>query len=433
MKPLARQFGISFLLKGASGGIGFLTTVVLGRTLGASGSGVFFLALSILTISSAVSRLGFDQAITRRVAQLKENNEWPKINSLHRRTITYITVCSCLFSAILYTLAPTLAENCFQNPKLLPALRWACLSIPPFSLTWAHSHFFQGIGKISLFQTFQNLCTYSIFLTLWFSASTLLKTIPQTAQLASALFAAACYISATASIITWQKTTRQKKQSPTDIENLEWCRDVSPLFGMLIISQLLLWTPQIILGAFWEESQVGIYTASLRLANLVSLILVGVNSVVFPRFAALHARGDHDNLKALAQRTARLMLIGCLPFLISLLMLPNLFLSLFGKDFTAGSTVLQIITLGQFFNVATGSVGGLLNMTGNQGAAFKCLFASLLVALMGSFALIPSYGAEGAAVSQSLSISIAMTLLTVTATKRLGFTPISLKPPSLRR
>jgi O-antigen/teichoic acid export membrane protein len=54
------------------------------------------------------------------------------------------------------------------------------------------------------------------------------------------------------------------------------------------------------------------------------------------------------------------------PFLLSLLIFPEVVLGFFGKEYVAASLTLSILSFAQFVNVATGSVGTLLIMTGHQ-------------------------------------------------------------------
>ena len=199
---------------------------------------------------------------------------------------------------------------------------------------------------------------------------------------------------------------------------------LTPLFGLILLQQGSTWLPQISLGVFCPADEVGVYNAAFRVANLTSLVLVGVNSVVFPRFAALHASQQHDRLKGLAQASTRIMAFACVPFLAVLLLLPGVVLSLFGAGFAEGALALRIIAVGQVVNVITGSVGGLLNMTGNQSISFRCSLISFLMMTLALVCLIPRFGLIGAALAQAIGVSTNMLCLSVACRYQLGFAPI---------
>jgi O-antigen/teichoic acid export membrane protein len=192
----------------------------------------------------------------------------------------------------------------------------------------------------------------------------------------------------------------------------------------MLLRQFSNWLPQIMLGVFRPAEEVGIYNAAFRVANLTSLVLLGVNSVVFPKFAALFSADHFERLKALAQSSARLMTLACLPFLAVLIAFPSQVLSLFGNDFADGALALQIVAVGQLINVVTGSVGGLLNMTGHQHMALRCGLISFAVMLVALGGLAPGFGLVGTAIAQSLGVIVNMALLSFACRRSLGFAPI---------
>jgi O-antigen/teichoic acid export membrane protein len=80
-------------------------------------------------------------------------------------------------------------------------------------------------------------------------------------------------------------------------------------------------------------------------------------------------------------------------------------LHLFGTKFEQGAWPLRILTLGQLVNVATGSVGYLLIMTGNQTLLRNNTTVWAILNLVGNLVLVPSYGAVGAATSTAVCLA----------------------------
>src|SRR5690606_38562703 len=79
----------------------------------------------------------------------------------------------------------------------------------------------------------------------------------------------------------------------------------------------------------------------------------------------------------------------------------SVFLSLFGADFTRGITALLLLSLAQLVNVATGSVGVLLNMTGNQHAMRNSVLIGGAILLVLAVVLSPLYGMNGMAAANA--------------------------------
>ena len=179
------------------------------------------------------------------------------------------------------------------------------------------------------------------------------------------------------------------------------------------------WTDIIVLGVWTDSATVGVYAIVTRIAALTALILVVVNSVTAPRFAALYAHDDHVGLERLAQTSTSWILLAALPIILLLLLVPEWILSLFGADFVEGSIVLRVLALGQLVNVATGSVTYLLMMTGHERLMRNNVIFSALLNLVGNIVLVPVFGAIGAAVSTAFSLMFMNIISFVLVHKRL--------------
>ena len=164
LTDLLGRSGVSLLLKLGGGLAAFITTVIVGRGLGPAGAGFFFLSLAIVTVVSAISRLGYDQAITRFVAEARERRDWEQVNAIYRRSMVAVSIVSSVAAISLFVLASIICLSVFRKPDLLPVFRWMSLSIVGFALTWLHSHFFQGMDEIKRFQLFQNLGLTTLFI-----------------------------------------------------------------------------------------------------------------------------------------------------------------------------------------------------------------------------------------------------------------------------
>lgn len=361
------------------------------------------------------------------VAQASDSEDWDKTRALYLYAITRISAVSLIAAGTVLLSSATLARLFFDSSEMSSVFGWMGAAIPAFALTWIHAHFFQGIGKISHFQVFQNLGVNALFLSCWGGWRFIHRDSDPDPRDAAMIFFGACWACAAMASLIWKMSVPRSASGNSATLSVNWAQEISPFFGMVLLNQLLLWTPQTILGIYWPESQVGVYNAAFRVANLVSLVLMGVNSVVFPRFASLYAKGEHEKLQRLAQQSAKLILVACLPFLALLVLFPDNVLAVFGAEFRAGALSLQIVALGQLINAATGSVGGLLNMTGNQKSAFIGLLTSYTIMLVLCFLIVPVWGSHGAAAAQATSISITMVMFSRISMRTLGFSPFSIR------
>ncbi len=85
-----------------------------------------------------------------------------------------------------------------------------------------------------------------------------------------------------------------------------------------------------------------------------------------------------------------------------------------------GAKVLTGLDVGQFVNVAAGSVGLILIMTGHEDDTFKGLVVATIANVILNALLIPIWGLEGAAAANAVSMIIWNILLGIRVHRRLG-------------
>ena len=171
------------------------------------------------------------------------------------------------------------------------------------------------------------------------------------------------------------------------------------------MQMVITWTASISLGIWGTTADVGIYNVAARTAMLTNVILIAVNTIVAPKFAALYLKGDLDALGSIARNSAKLMTVIAIPVLLLFISAPGWVMGIFGSQFSDWGVVLAIISLAQFINVATGSVSFLLMMCG-----FERLMRNNVVFCAGlnvvlNLILVPWLGVIGAALSAALTIA----------------------------
>ena len=203
----------------------------------------------------------------------------------------------------------------------------------------------------------------------------------------------------------------------------EWLRSALPLLfvgAAGIINQRI---STVMVGAMLGPEAAGIFDVALKGSSLVSFALMAVNMPLAPAVAELYAKGEKERLQRLVTKSARVALLGSLPVALVMIIFGREVLSIFGKDFTGGSSVLAILSAGQLINVITGPVGILLNMTGHEWDTSKGVGMAAFINTLFSAILIPFWGIEGAAAASAFSIVCWFTTLVVLVRKRLGIYP----------
>lgn len=175
------------------------------------------------------------------------------------------------------------------------------------------------------------------------------------------------------------------------------------------------------LGVLTVSSLVGPYVAAAKYSAFVIFGINAINTALGPMVSACSQ--DRASLQKLASRAASLSLILSGGIAIVLFMTPGLWLNLFGQGFDAASVELRILVAGNLFNVACGSVGMLLSMTGHHQGFMKILTTSMLLNVLLNALLIPLYGTIGAAIATTVSVIFWNVAALVLVRRRLKIKP----------
>jgi O-antigen/teichoic acid export membrane protein len=105
----------------------------------------------------------------------------------------------------------------------------------------------------------------------------------------------------------------------------------------------------------------------------------------------------------------------------------------FGAPFEAATGALIILTIGQVFNVATGSVATLLVMSGHQWRAGLGIVAGAALNVVTAVVLIPSLHADGAAIAATASLVVTNLIHVVICRRTLGIDPSPVGLPAAQQ
>jgi O-antigen/teichoic acid export membrane protein len=394
--------------------LGCLTSLAVARFWGAQGLGVFTLAAYLVTTLSVVCRLGLDTGMLRFGASLKAAGQDGVIVHLYWRGLSLVLCLSCGAAVGLFLTRGWLARvfHAQALPEVLPLMS---LALPVMAAAAFCSETLRSLGGARWVVTQQDLLTPAGLLLLvglfvWqgpgFSSS------PAALGLAYLLSGTLGLVFLGAILGSRLKGHRVcgEPAGLGDLLRYSWPLYVSVLL-MLVFSAV----DSLVLGYFAGPEKVAYYEAAGRTALLVSLPLMAVNAVVPPFFAQMHQKGRQPELETLAQVGARWTYLVSLPLAIFMAALAPDILELFGAGFEEGRWALLVLILAQLINVACGSVGFMLAMTGHQvtltailalGGALGLPLMSVGAAIFGmnGLALIKGFWLVGVNILMSLGV-----------------------------
>ena len=182
----------------------------------------------------------------------------------------------------------------------------------------------------------------------------------------------------------------------------------------------------LMLGSIMNQESVGIYNAALKVSMLAYIGLMAINSIAAPKFAELNASGQLEALKSLVQKSTKTIFIITFPIVLIFISFSTKILSIFGDEFKIAAISLIILSIGKMFSAICGSVGTLLQMSGNQKFFQNVLIVAAILNIILNYFLIPHFQLIGAAFASLISNIFWNILMVIYIKKKFGFYTIYL-------
>ena len=376
---------------------GFFVTLITTRYYGADALGIVCICLAILSFSSVFGKLGFDVALMKYIAGFAIHKNYSAIKGVYRQAIIIILPATLLISVLLYFLAPWMANVLFHKPYLTDLLRInACLALPLVFLL-INSECIRGLKKIKTY-TFLQTVSVSLFATAGLIIASFFiigKEIPAYIQFICITISG---ILSTFLWLTYSKFSHSKASSEISLNDL--IRTSSPMFTTTLMQLTMSWAGTLILAAYVNESDVGIYNALVRISVVTNITILAINSLALPRFAESFATKSFVSMKKHAEESTRLIFLTSLPIFFMIAFFPHWILSIFGKEFPGNENALYILLAGQLIVCFSGLPSQILNMAGRQHVLRNIAIISAIVNVISCLMFIPRWGIIGACYAQ---------------------------------
>jgi O-antigen/teichoic acid export membrane protein len=387
----------------------FATNVLISRAFGTNGAtvlGTVTLATQFAFIAGAATRFGMDHAAVRRVSIEVGEKEPGRGRAIVARAAAIAAVVSLVGGLLAFIGADALARAFGVGAVGTDAFRAAALALPFVALCQVYLGGTRGLKimrhTLSIFWVGQPLAWIGLMVTGW--------VISKSVGMSVLSYAASWILATVAAWFVWERETAPFPALPAEPgEVRELVKYGTPRAPAAVLSQLLFWTDYFVYSRYASGPELGVYAAAVRVAQALILFLTAVNYMFSPFVADLHNRGERDRLDGLYKALTRWVVMGTLPVLLLLLVVPGPVLRIFGASFESGTTPLRILLIGQAVNVAVGSVGFILIMVGRTGWDLVVYAGSFLIDLVLSFALASRFGAEGAATAQAVTLVVSNT------------------------
>lgn len=394
-------------------------SILLARTLGAEGYGVYAFAFAGMTLLMVLAQAGVPTLLMREVTASEVRGDWGLLRGVLRRGGQIVALVASGVSLIGLLMLWAVGDR--FEPTMFYTMAVVLLVLPLSAGTTTIAHALKGLRWVVLGEAVKQLFRPALALIL---ISVLFVLSPELRQPQYAMVGQLIAVMVVVLVGAWllRRLMPTSARTVTPIyRNREWLRSAIPFMligGTRVINSQ---TDILMLGWMTGSEEVGIYRVATQAAMLVVFGLQVVHAVVAPHFSRLYAQRDMARLQRLVTQSARAILLAALPLSLVFILAGEIVLELlFGTEFAAAHAPLAILAVGQLVNAGFGSVGILLAMTGHELDTVRGLSIAAVLNIVLNLVLIPLFGMEGAAVSSAVTLVIWNLILRSYVSKRLG-------------
>lgn len=416
---LLRGSGLSFFLRFGGLMSGYLLTLIIANLFGADGLGDYVLSITVLRLFTLLSKLGLDTTSIKFIASFASQNKWTSIFKFRNKVVFILIISSIFFSFLLYTLSQPIADLINAQVKYIKLNSFFIL---PMSFFMLHYQSLRGLKRIAEFSFFyrmsQSLFTVVSVLIIYYFIQD--NEVPIYAYLVSLLLVSVlAFLSFRYNL---NKKSYGKESAEMQILKYSQILKISiPLMFAQSVQFIMAWTDKLMLGSMTTTVDVGVYHTAFKLSMFAAVALMSVNSIASPKFAEMFAKKDFLGLKKVVHQSTKMIFWSSFPLVIVFFMFPDFLLGLFGEEFKVGVTAFIFLSCGRLISSFSGSVGNILQMTGNQNIYAIILLIGAILNVVLNLILIPLYGINGAAIASMSSLIVWNLSMVLVVKQKFGF------------
>jgi O-antigen/teichoic acid export membrane protein len=419
---LRSELGQRLALATASSGliwaVGTLATfgvgVVLARSLGPTGYGLYGTAVAVVTLFAVPAQLGLPLLATREVSAARVRGrpgEAAALGWCFTATVAALSVALAFGLWLAAGILPLAAA-------LAPVLAVAAWLLPPLALSALAAGLLRGQERVLASQMLDVLVR-----PIAFAALLLLWSRPLAAPEAIAAQAvAAGAIALVGLAFFFRRLPGRFGDAP-----LRWRVWIGAALPMTLLELLRVVDgsyPVLVAGSLASLSDAGLLRVAMASALVVTAPISLQNIIVGPFLAGAHAAGETRRLARIIAGSTVFMTAAVATATLAIAVAGRWLLPLaFGDGFSGAYWPLLLLCLNQLLTAAFGNGAMLLAMTGQERVVVRALAISVVVAVPAALLLTPLLGILGTAASTLVATMLRGVMLNRVAVRTLGIDP----------
>lgn len=367
-----------------------LTSIIIARTLGPSGKGVYSLVITIITLAATFVSMGINTSNIYFIGKKR----FP-INLIIANSFFYSFGLGLIISLLLIILAPFFAPFILKGVSF--SYLYFALLLIPFLLIFENIYYillgYRHMLTLASFTLIRSI-SYLILLIIFYYISKL------TVFLIIIGYACALFVALSFGMYFFKQKKYLEKlalHKPAFIEALKFGtkQHLGTIFQFLNYRFDLL-----IIAVFLTPTEVGLYSMAVLIAETVWYVPKSLGFVLYPKIASSKTEEANKFTPLVCRNTVLITLIA----IIILYNLASLLIPLlFTPRFVPSVLALRLLLPGVFFLSISKVLTSDLTGRGYPHYSSIASFISLIVTIILDFLLIPGFGIYGASLASSIA------------------------------
>ena len=374
------------------------------RLLGSAAYGALAFGLSVAVVFAGLGRLGLEPAVAREIAVDEERGSGRAALHVARGALGLVALTGVLGGALTFVVIRLGAPGVDAETGTVLGLALG-LAVYGANVAAVSSALARGVGRVVLMEIPNLVATVGRFVTV--AVLVVLDVADLTWVAAGYALAAIAGI-----VVSWRIAHRLVRSARVLLPSRATAQ--ATFVGALPFAVVGLSTVAIsrldvvVLGLTGTSIEVGDYEPALRVVEQAMLIVPLLFAAQYLPVASRSFRTTgHGEFRELFVGVSKLAFVFALPAVIVLAAFPEAVLgALYGSSFPASGTLVWLLLPGFVANLAFGMSTSALAATGARRALARTGIVATVAMAVLAVTLIPSFGAEGAAVATSVTFVV---------------------------
>ena len=387
IEPIQRQSIVSFTWQMAYAFIGFLSTMYIARTVGASVVGGYFLFLAYFGIIGFFTDGGFSSAAGKRISEGEEQNEYFSAFFVLRSVFVMVIV-----------VALVAFRSYFVDMDRAGTFIWLLVGLIVSLLYGALSAGIAGCGKIGIKATADFINNVSriivqvVAVFLGYGVAGLIGG-----------FIAGMFVGSIVNLRFFDLSF--VRFGWRHIKNLS----IFSFWVFLISSGMIVYqsSDTIMIGYFLNNTDVGVYRIVLQFTTIAAFTTAAISSTLWPKVSRWGITGEIDLIgKSLSHAFTYSLILAIPMFAGGILLGDKLLYFFYGAEFEQGYVIMVILFIVQIVNIFHIFFTSYLSALDHIKDLFKITLVAVTANITLNAALIPIIGIVGAAVATLVTMGL---------------------------